>query len=227
MAEFLEVALSYPTLPYSVVLSFAVIYWLLVASGVVDDDGMGGDTGTDLHVNDGGAAGLAGIFARMGLGGAPALLVLLILAFFGWSITYLVQLFFLQPLPTSLRWGMGTVVALAALVPAAVVSAWMLRPIRRFLLRLRAVPQESILGKVGVISSPEADGERGYAAVDDGGAGLILQVRARPGSRFTRGERVRLVQYLSEHNHYLVVGEADLPALDVSISQVSGDKENH
>ena len=34
MAEFLEVALSYPTLPYSVVFAFAVIYWLLAATGI-------------------------------------------------------------------------------------------------------------------------------------------------------------------------------------------------
>lgn len=227
MAEFLEVALSYPTLPYSVVLSFAVIYWLLAATGIVDDGGIGSGDGADFHSSDAGASGMAGMFARMGLGGAPTMLVVLLLAFFGWSITYLVQLFFLQPLPALLRWGVGTAVALGALVPGAVVSAWVLRPIRRFLMKLRAVPQESILGKVGLVSSPEATDERGYATVDDGGAGLILQVRAQPGGRFARGERVRLVQYLPEHNHYLVVGEADLPALDVFISQVSGDKEKH
>lgn len=227
MAEFLEVALSYPTLPYSVVLCFAVIYWLLAATGIVDDGGIGSGDGADFHSGDAGATGLAGMFARMGLGGAPTMLVVLLLAFFGWSITYLVQLFFLQPLPALLRWGVGTAVAIAALVPGAVVSAWVLRPIRRFLMKLRAVPQESILGKAGRVSSPEVTAEQGYASVDDGGAGLILQVRAQPGSRFVRGDRVRLVQYVPQHNHYLVVGEADLPALDVFIPQVSGDKEKH
>ena len=225
MAEFLQVALSYPTLPYSVVLCFAVIYWMLAATGIVDDGGIGSGDGFDFHSGDDGAAGLAGMFARIGLGGAPTMLVVLLLAFFGWSITYLVQLFFLQALPPLLRWGIGTGVAIAALIPGAVVSSWVLRPIRRLFMLLRPVAQESILGKTGQVTSPDVTDTQGYASVDDGGAGLILQVRARPGARHLRGERVRLVQYLPQLNHYLVVGDAELPALDASHSELSRDKE--
>lgn len=227
MAEFLEVALSYPTLPYSVVLCFAVIYWMLAATGIVDDGGIGSGDGADFHTGNEGATGLAGMFARIGLGGAPSMLVVLLFAFFGWTTTYLVQLFLLQSLPAPLRWGIGTGVAVAALIPGAVVSSWVLRPIRRLFMKLRPVAQESILGKSGQVSSPEVTEQRGYASIDDGGAGLILQVRARPGERHLRGDRVRLLQYLPEHNHYLVVGESELPALDISHTQISGDKEIH
>ncbi len=227
MAEFFDVALSYPTLPYSIVLCFAVIYWMLAATGIVDDGGIGSGDGADFHSGDEGATGLAAMFARFGLGGAPTMLVVLLLAFFGWTITYLVQLFFLQPLPALLRWGIGTAVAVGALVPGAVVSAWVLRPIRRLLLKLRPVAQESILGRAAQVTSPDVTAERGYASFDDGGAGLILQVRARAGTQYTRGARVRLVEYLPQYNQYLVVGEAELPSLDVSIPQVPGDKEIH
>ncbi|MNN31450.1 hypothetical protein D3C81_1451380 [compost metagenome] len=126
-----------------------------------------------------------------------------------------------------MRWGIGTAVGIAALIPGAVVSSWMLRPIRRLLMKLRPVEQDSILGKAGQVTSPDVTAERGYAQVDDGGAGLILQVRSRDGRRYVRGDQVRLVDYLREHNHYLVVGDTELPALDVSIPQVSGDKEIH
>lgn len=227
MAEFLDVVLSYPTLPYSVVLCFAVIYWMLAATGIVDEGGIGSGDGADFHSGADGANGLAAMFARLGLGGAPTMLVVLLLAFFGWTITYLVQLFLLQSLPTSLRWGIGTAVAIAALIPGAMVSSWVLRPIRRLLMKLRPVEQASILGKAGQVTSPDVTAERGYARFDDGGAGLILQVRSRDGRRYERGDQVRLVDYLREHNHYLVVGDAELPALDVSIPQVSGDKEIH
>ncbi|MEN5209090.1 hypothetical protein ABE493_13315 [Stenotrophomonas terrae] len=230
MAEFLEVALSFPTLPYSVVLCFAVIYWMLAATGIVDDDGgIGSGDGADFHSHGGehGASGISAMFARLGLGGAPTMLVVLLLAFFGWTITYLVQLFFLQSLPAVLRWGIGTAVAVAALIPGAVVSAWVLRPIRRLLLKLRPVAQESILGRVALITSPEVTAEQGYASFDDGGAGLILHVRMRDGSRLARGQRVRLVEYLHDKNHYLVVADNDLPGLDVFPSDVSGDKEIH
>lgn len=225
MAEFLDVALSYPTLPYSIVLCFAVIYWMLAATGIVDDGGIGSGDGADFHSGEEGATGLAGMFARMGLGGAPTMLVVLLLAFFGWSVTYLVQLFFLQPLPAVLRWGIGTGVAIVALVPGAVVSSWVLRPIRRLFLKLRPVAQESILGSHGQVTSPDVTDARGYASFDDGGAGLILQVRTRAGQRYLRGEQVRLVEYLPQTNHYLVVGEAELPASEIQYPKLPGDKE--
>ena len=45
---------------------------------------------------------------------------------------------------------------------------------------------------------------QGQAEVDDGGAGLILQVRADPGV-FRRGDRVVLVDYLAAQNAYRVI----------------------
>lgn len=225
MNEFLNVALTFPTLPYSVVLAFAVLYWMLAACGVVDDaiahDGM------DLHLGDDGLQGISGMFSRLGLGGAPVMLVIALLAFFGWTITYFVHLFLLQPLPASLRWLAGSATALLALVPAVPLSVIVLRPIRRLLLRLRPVAQASLLGRVGVIASPQVTATSGHANVDDGGAGLILQVRSREGITLGRGERVVLLDYIAEHNHYLVAREHDHPALSIQDSLIPGDKEIH
>lgn len=225
MNEFLNVALTFPTLPYSIVLAFAVLYWMLAACGVVDDaiahDGM------DLHLGDDGLQGVSGMFSRLGLGGAPVMLVIALLAFFGWAITYFVHLFLLQPLPGSLRWLAGSATALLALVPAVPLSVIVLRPIRRLLLRLRPVAQASLLGRIGVIASPQVTATSGYANVDDGGAGLILQVRSREGITLARGERVVLLDYAAEHNHYLVAREHDHPALSIQDSLIPGDKEIH
>ena len=68
----------------------------------------------------------------------------------------------------------------------------------RGLLRLRPVPQVSLLGRVGVIASPQVTATVGHANVDDGGAGLILQVRSHDGSVLARGDRVVLLDYLAE-----------------------------
>lgn len=223
MAEFLNVALSFPTLPYSIVLAFAVVYWLLAACGVVDD----GFATDGIDIGDDGLHGVSGMFSRLGLGGAPVMLVIALLAFFGWTGTYLAHLFLLQPLPVSLRWAAGSAVALLALVPAVPLTALILRPVRRLLLQLRPVAQTSLLGRVGIVASPEVTAHTGYATVDDGGAGLILQVRLRDGDALPRGQRVVLLDYLPEHNHYLVAAEAGHPALSFQDSLVTGDKEIH
>lgn len=217
MQEFLSVALNWPTLPYSIVLGFSVAYWLLAATGIVDADGLhGGDFHHgDFHTGgDDALHGISGMFARLGLGGAPVMLVVALVAFFGWTVTYFGHLFFLQHIAAALRWSLGTVLALLALVPGVAISAVVLRPIRRLLLKLRPVEQASILGRAGVVVSPTVDAHNGRASVDDGGAGLILQVRATTGVSLVRGERLVLVDYDAANNLYHVIREQDalLPA---------------
>ena len=55
--------------------------------------------------------------------------------------------------------------------------------------------------------SPYADADTGRAQFDDGGAGLILQVRTLPGERLARGDRVVLIEHLESDNTYRVMSE--------------------
>jgi len=223
MQEFLTVVLGYPTLPYSILLLVSVMYWAVAAFGLVDDGfgNLGADgaleAGTDL-------SGLSAMLARWGLGGVPIMVVVTLLSLFGWLITYFIHLFVLLPLPDLLRWGLGTLVAVLAPLPAVPLIALILRPVRRFLLRLRPVPQASLLGRAGVVASPKVDAGSGHATVDDGGAGLVLQIRSD--IELQRGERIVLVEHMAEQHYYRVV-RADAIALDFQDNLLPGNKETH
>lgn len=211
MNEFLQTSLTFPTLPYSVLLVFCVIYWSLAATGLVDADGpdslLGGDG------DDAGWHSIAGIVARLGLAGVPLTIILTVLTFFGWTITYLVQLWFLQPLPAPLRLGLGAVVALLALVPGVVATSLLLRPVARLLLKLRPPVAPSLLGRTAVVSTPTVSADYGMATMDDGGAGLILQIRHSDPDVFRRGDRVVLIELLDGQHAYRVVSEAQFNRL--------------
>lgn len=224
MQEFLTVVFGFPTLPYSIVLAVAVLYWALAAFGLVDDGF--GDAGADgaLHGDPHDLQGLSALLARWGLGGVPLMLVVTLLGFFAWIVTYFVHLFVLLPLPDLLRWAIGAVVALLAPLPAVPFTAQLLRPVRRFLLRLRPVAQASLLGRTGVVASPKVDARSGHATFDDGGAGLVLQVRSE--IELQRGERIVLVEHVADQHHYRVV-RADAVALDFQDNLLPGNKENH
>ena len=159
MQLFLQVVLAYPTLPLSIVLTVCLLYWLLVAGGLLGD-GLGLEAGDGLEL-DAGAHGLAAMLARFGLGGAPLMLVLSLLTFFAWTLVYLLQLLVLQPLPDLLRWLLGSAALLLAPLLAAFPTAVVLRPLRRLLLRLRPAAQRSLLGRVAVVSSPEVTAQQG------------------------------------------------------------------
>ena len=184
MTEFLQTALTFPTLVYSILLAFCVVYWLLAATGLVDIDALDGLLGGDADGGD--ASDSAGILAKLGLGGVPIMLVLAVLSFFGWLTSYFVQLLLLQHLPAPLRLLGGIATLVGALAPGVVVTSLLLRPVRKLMVKLRPPVAPSLLGRAGTVISPEADGKHGRAEFADGGAGLILQVRVAPPTTFRR-----------------------------------------
>ncbi|WP_165795185.1 hypothetical protein [Deinococcus koreensis] len=201
MTAFLQTALSFPTVLWSVLFAFCVVAWGLVAGGLLSsgEDGWAG--------GDGDAATSAGVLGRLGLGGVPALLVLTLLSFIGWVLTYLLQLLLWPGLPAALRLPVGLLTLLGALVAATLLTSWLLRPLRRLLQKVEPGQPRSLVGRVGQVLSARVDERSGRAAVEDGGAGLILQVRAQPPDQPRRGERVVLLDYDPAENSYLVVSE--------------------
>jgi len=210
MTAFLHTALTLPTLLYSIVLAVCVLYWLLAATGLVDADGPDGLLGGD---GDGDASGIAAMLAKLGLSGVPVMIVLTVLAFIGWFGSYFVQLLVLQHLPATLRVLVGLGVAVVMLVPGVFVTSLLLRPLSRVLLRLRPPVEPSILGRVAIVSTPSVDAAYGQATMDDGGAGLVLQIRHPDPARFKRGDRVVLIEYLGDQHAYRVMSEEQFQRL--------------
>ncbi|HSD16482.1 MAG TPA: hypothetical protein VLC71_04365 [Thermomonas sp.] len=210
MTEFLQTALTFPTLPYSILLAFCAVYWLLAATGLVDVDALDGFLAGDG--DHGHASENAGLLARLGLGGVPIMLVLAVLAFFGWLSSYFVQLLLLQHLPAPLRFLGGIATLVGALVPGIFATSLLLRPVRMMIVRLRPPLPPSLLGRVGTVISPEVDARQGRAEFADGGAGLILQVRATAPAGFLRGDRVVLLEHDAAANTYLVISESQFNA---------------
>ncbi len=200
MTLLLTTSLGYPTLAWSIVLGGLLLFWLVAALGMLGLDAMGLDA-------DGGNAG--GIVSRLGLDGLPTLLVLSVMAFIAWMLTYFTHLFLLAPLPDLLRYGAGTLVLVLSPVPAILLTALLLRPLRRAVLRLRPAPVGSLLGRVAVVRTPGVDAMHGMAELDDGGAGLILQVRHDGQATIARGDRVVLIEHDAQSNTWRVMAERD------------------
>lgn len=116
MEGFLQTALSFPTVLFSFLLILAIIYWGIVALGMVEIDVL--DLDAESVVDGAGQAeGLAALLAKLKLNGVPVTLVLTLLSFFAWFLCYFVQLWLLSALPLGwLRYPLGAVVAVGALL---------------------------------------------------------------------------------------------------------------
>lgn len=202
--DFLQTALTFPTVAYSVLLAVCAVYWLLAATGLADGDALDA-LGGEGDAGEAGAA--AAMLSRLGLPGVPLMVVLTTLSFAAWVGTYFVQLLVLRHMPEDARTAAGIGTLVGMLVPALAVTSLALRPVSRMMVKLRPATDASLLGKAGVIVTPTLTADSGQAAVDDGGAGLILQVRHGDPGALARGDRVVLIEYLAGENAYLVVSE--------------------
>lgn len=202
MTEFVSTALGYPTLVYSIVLAFCTVYWLLAATGLVDMDLDGLDA-----VELGETNGLAGMLGRIGLDRLPLMLVVTLVAFIAWFLTYFVHLLLLAHVAGWLRWLLGSGVVLVTFVMSVFIASAVLRPLRRWLLSQRTPAQQSLLGQLAVVRTPIVSEHAGTADVDNGGAGLILQVRAETGVELQRGDRVVLVEFDAATHAWRVLPE--------------------
>lgn len=203
MNEFLHTALTFPTVVYSMLLAVSLLYWLLASTGLADGDptdALGGDS-------DGDAAGAAAMLARLGLGGVPLMIVATVFSLTGWLGTYFVHLLALPLVPEGVRAGAGAGVALAMAFPATAATSLLLRPLGRRLMRMESAVNPTLIGRTGVVVTPELTSSYGQASVDDGGAGLILQVRHDDPNALRRGDRIVLIEYLEGQNAYRVVSE--------------------
>ncbi|HEY0024748.1 MAG TPA: hypothetical protein VGB24_17675 [Longimicrobium sp.] len=203
MNEFLQTALGFPTIVYSMLLAVITLYWVLAVTGLADGDSVDALVG-DGHATDAGAA--AAMLSKLGLGGVPFTVVATTLVFTAWLGAYFVHLLVLGGLPEGVRTlaGIGTMVGV--LVPAVAVTSLALRPVRRALAKMRPV-ERSLVGTSAVVVTPTLSADYGQASVDDGGAGLILQVRHDGPNPLQRGDRIVLIEYIESQNAYRVVSE--------------------
>jgi hypothetical protein len=231
MDVFLQIVTSFPTVVYTVLLLVVTAHWLLAALGILEVDtvdglmpdglgahgaghGIGHDIGHAIgqghdighghgaHHHDADAGGL---LMKFGLHGVPVMVVFTIIAIVGWSVCYFVELLVLRDatlgvfaIPADIATMIG------GLLLAIPVGRIVLAPVRRLLRRFAPVSQRPMLGRQGVVRSPEITQTSGTAEIDDGGAGLILQVRADVSGRFVRGDRIVLIEYLEDQNAYRV-----------------------
>lgn len=208
MNDFLLTSLTFPTLVFSILLGFCVVYWVLAAFGLFDvTDGwsVDADVGDFVDVDPSPAAhGVGAILAKLGLTGVPFMVMLTILSFASWIGSYFVQLLLLSHFPDGIRWAVGLGLTLVALLAGIVVTAIVIRPLRWAIVRFGPEPPPPVLGRVGEVITPFLDAQGGRVSVDDGGAGLIFQARTSSGVTYPRGAKVVLLSVDSNHVYDVV-----------------------
>lgn len=207
MERFVYTAFSFPTVVFTFLLALGVLFWLVSLFGLFDSDSLldGLDGGDGSFEGAGGF--LAALLWRFRLVGYPLTVVFTVVALIGWWICYYAMFFMAPALPFDwLRYVVGLVVLPVALYAAAWLAGRILLPLRRFFVQ-KEVSARGFVGRAAVVRTSRVDAHFGEATVNDGGAGLIVQVRSP--TPLVRGERVVLIEFMADKHAYYVVREAE------------------
>ena len=214
MSAFLQYALGFPTFIFGALLFFMLLYWLVAMLGLLEVDSLDHwvlfDGSDHAHGVEHSASALAGLLLKVGLGGIPLTVILTVLFLLAWLASYVLCHF--VPMPQG--WSLlnivtGTAVAAAALVLGFMATVMVLRPMRGLVAKI--APDETpkiLLGRTGLVRSAVVNATQGYGSVEDGGAGMNVQMRS-PDADLPRGTTIVLIEHLPEHNAWRVVSKTE------------------
>lgn len=206
MNLFFQNILAFPSIIFSALLIIISFYWLCAAFGLLDIDLFNIDSELDINVD---ATGLAGWLTKLGLAGIPVTIILTFFTLFGWFISYFTNYWIISAIETNfIRYLTGFVTLIITSFIALNLTAVCLKPIRKKLMsRNKPKSVHQLVGKLALVRSINVTENKGEAVLEDGGAGLILQIRAPETENIKRGDSVVIISYDAPTHSYQVVTE--------------------
>ena len=169
-----------------------------------------------LHVLKAPLGCLGSVLGAFGLVGVPLTMVLSLLVLFGWLLSFggtsLLAKVGIGVLATGgLTLLAGVSVLAAAVFLGLALTSVAVRPLKPLFQVHRAPARHDWVGSVCTVRTGTVDAEFGQAEIDDGGAGLLLDVRCPEPNELRRGSPALIYDYDAEREVYLVkAGGAEL-----------------
>jgi hypothetical protein len=199
MSDFLEICLTGPRLPATILLGLVCLYWLIVIVGAIDFDLFDLDLDADVDVNSPGSLSDLGMVSLkfMNLGQVPLMLWMSVFSFSAWVLTVEID-----GDVSDVPWTTAAGILLRNGAIALAITKLVTQPLRgKFINREPNKPGE-LLGKTCIIHIETSD-KHGQAEYLTDAAPLYLNVRTS-GDVLPKGTAARLVDYDPEKNIYLV-----------------------
>ncbi len=199
--EFLNTALTFPTVIFSVLLIIVCLFWLTNIIGLADIDIFEGDIEVEAEAN-----ASSGLFNNMGLGDVPITVSASIIIMTSWLISFYSQSWILSFMNNNpLYYLIGGVVILACFVISLPISAILVKPLKRFFTSKETASKNDLIGLECIIATGKVTETFGQARVNIQGTEQLIEVRIQDlQHKFELGNTAVLIDHLIENNSYTI-----------------------
>lgn len=202
MEAFTHNIFTFPTVFYSGLLALVTLYWFSAIVGVTDIDSGDADPGADTDTGV-----LGDWLSKFKLDGIPLTITLSCIILTSWILCFLAVHFIYPLLPeTWIQIMVGFWVLIITPVIAALFISPLLQPIKPLFKKLNVTSNTDLVGQYAIVRSGKVTATFGEAEFQDGGAGLIIKVRANEPNQISRGDQVALLSYDAAGGTYHVRG---------------------
>jgi len=222
MEQFIANITSFPTAVFTTINLVIIGIWLFMALGLLDIEVFDIDADVDVDIDidadvdiDADATGLSGVasfLASLGLTGVPIFIVLTIIFFVSWLLSYFtVKYGLFWNNFESIRYLLGTGIMVLSFLVSIPVTAQLIKPLKGFFAKLNnsSNTAKTLLGKQCKVRSTKVSLTAGEAECFIDGASLILKVRADEVYQLKRGDLVRIIDIDPVTSIYHVVPEKE------------------
>jgi hypothetical protein len=229
MTEVFQLALTFPSVVYTVLLGVVLVYWSFVVLGAIHlGDGSAdghfdalGDAGTDVgDVGDGGevadsghghhdghgseGSAVAALINALHLRSVPLTVILSLIITFSWLVCTVAMQLVARELPAGSRALLAWLVLVGSPILALPLTSFSARPLAKVFTHRQATSRSDLIGKTCVVRTGTVTGTFGEASLEDGGAGLVVRVRVDRELNVKRGDQMLIVDWDREHESFLV-----------------------
>ena len=208
MSEMWTVLSSYPTGLYSILLMVLLFFWALTIIGAMDIDIISFDVDFEADSN---IPAFAGLLHTLGLTGVPFSIVISILIFISWVITYLISNYIIVLIPGSIfKFIASSITLIAAFFISVPITVKIISPLKKLSAENKAKTKVDFLGepcKVTTLTVDETFGQGRINTTD--GDEIIVSIRADKSLGFKKGDIVRAIDYEAKTNTYQVISNEE------------------
>ncbi len=197
MTELFEAAIHPFNLPFTVLVGLVVVYWLFVILGAIDMDMLHADWMPDIDLDN--ADGFS-FLELLGIGNVPIMLVVSILAVFGWWFSIVANYFF--------NTGHVGWIALLLLIPNLLITVFLaglvIRPLAKIFAAADKNTVQSVVYRVGTVITSEVTPSFGQIEIENAGGPITVNVRTAGDLVLHKGDKALIFDEDKEKGIYYV-----------------------